>query len=227
MAASGVDGAPAVLVMARAPRRGEVRRALEPVLGLDGCLALQAVLLTEAVRWGSEFAPGAVHVAHDPPDSGPELRALLGPGPVLFPQNGDGISGRLTDAVGRVFGRGHGGPLLIAWPDLPRFGAEVAAAALDDLDAGCDVALGPAFDGGFYLVAVSRPLPALFGLPEHVWRSADAMTMGLTAARESGLEVGILRAERALHRPADVRAALADPTLPEPIARVLKRAQLD
>jgi glycosyltransferase A (GT-A) superfamily protein (DUF2064 family) len=227
MAASGVEGGPAVLVMARAPRRGEVRRALESVLGLDGCLALQAVLIGEAVRWGLEFAPGAVHVAHDPPDAGRELRALLGPAPILFPQNGDGISGRLTDAVGRVFGRGHDGPLLIAWPDLPRFHAEVARAALDDLKAGCDVALGPAFDGGFYLVAVSRPLPALFGLPEQVWRSADAMTMGLTAARESGLEVGILRAERALHRPADVRAALVDPTLPEPVAKVLRRAQLD
>ena len=53
------------------------------------------------------------------------------------------------------------------------------------------------------------------------------MTMGLAAARDAGLEVGILRAERALHRPADVRAALADPTLPEPIARVLRRAELD
>jgi hypothetical protein len=103
----------------------------------------------------------------------------------------------------------------------------VAAAALEDLRTGCDVALGPAFDGGFYLVAVRRPLPALFGLPEQVWRSADAMTVGLTAARDSGLEVGILRAERALHRPADVRAALVDPTLPEAVGKVLKRAQLD
>jgi hypothetical protein len=230
MPAPDVAAAPAVLVMARAPRRGEVRRALEPVLGLDGCVALQAVLIVEAVRWGLEFAPGAVHVAHDPPDAGPELRALLETmpaRPMLFPQNGDGISGRLTDAVGRVFGRGHGGPLLIVWPDLPRFRPELAAAALEDLRSGCDVALGPAFDGGFYLVAVSRPLPSLFGLPEQVWRSADAMTMGLTAARDAGLEVGILRAERALHRPADVRAALVDPTLPEPVAKVLRRAQLD
>jgi hypothetical protein len=53
------------------------------------------------------------------------------------------------------------------------------------------------------------------------------MTMGLAAAQDAGLEVGILRAERALHRPADVRAALADPTLPEAVGRVLRRAQLD
>ncbi len=45
--------------------------------------------------------------------------------------------------------------------------------------------------------------------------------MSVAAVREAGLEIGLLRAERALHRPADVRAALADPTLPEAIRRVL------
>jgi hypothetical protein len=47
------------------------------------------------------------------------------------------------------------------------------------------------------------------------------MGMALAAARETGLEVGILRAERALHRPADLRAARADPTLPPELARIL------
>jgi hypothetical protein len=47
------------------------------------------------------------------------------------------------------------------------------------------------------------------------------MTIGLAAARDAGLELGFLRAERALHRPADVRAALADPLLPEDMARIL------
>jgi glycosyltransferase A (GT-A) superfamily protein (DUF2064 family) len=222
------SGGPAILVMARAPRRGEVRRALEPVLGLGGCVALQAALIQEAARWSRGVAAahdGVVHIAHDPPDAGPEIRALVGPEPLLFPQNGDGISGRLADAAGRVFSRGGGSPLLIVWPDLPHLRPEHATTALSDLAEGCDVALGPAYDGGFYLVAIPRPMPALFGLPEQSWRSADAMAMGLAAARDAGLEVGILRAERALHRPADVRAALADPTLPEPIARVLQRAR--
>ena len=42
---------PAVLVMARAPRRGEVRRALEPLLGADACLALQSLLIVRTVEW--------------------------------------------------------------------------------------------------------------------------------------------------------------------------------
>ena len=117
-----------------------------------------------------------------------------------------------------------GGPLLIVWPDLPRFRTAHATGALDDLNTGCDVVLGPAIDGGLYLVGIRRPLPDLFALPEQSWRN-DVMGVALTAIRDVGYEVGILRAERALHRPADVRAALADPLLPGDVATILRRGR--
>jgi uncharacterized protein len=211
---------PAVLIMARAPRPGEVRRALEPLLGRDGCLELQSALIAHAAAWAREIS-GAIHVAHDPPDSGAELRRLVGADAVMFPQNGEGIAGRLADASARVLARAAG-PLLIVWPDLPRLRMAHAVGALDDLQSGCDVVLGPAIDGGLYLVGIPRPLPELFALPEQTWRS-DVMGVALTAIRDVGYEVGILRAERALHRPADVRAALADPLLPGDIASILRR----
>ena len=221
----GANTRPAVLIMARAPRRGEVLRALEPLLGADGCVALQSALITEAVRWAHEVAPGCVHVAHDPPDAGRELRALAGADSALFPQNGDGITGRIADAAARVFSRSNG-PLLIVWPDLPAFRPAHAFATFDDLHAGCDLVLGPVIDGGLYLIGFSKPLPSLFTLSEQVWRNPDVMAMTVAAVREAGLEIGLLRAERALHRPADVRAALADPMLPEAIRRVLLGGRL-
>jgi glycosyltransferase A (GT-A) superfamily protein (DUF2064 family) len=216
-------GSTAVVIMARAPRRGEVHRALEPLLGADGCVALSSTLIKAAADWGREVAPGAVHVAHDPPDAGRELRPLVGEDAILFPQNGEGIAGRLADAAARVFGRG-GSPILIVWPDVPRLRAEHAAGALADLAAGCEVVFGPAVDGGLYLLGIPRPLPALFALPEALWRSSDVMSLAGAAARELELQIGVLRVERALHRPADLRAALADPLLPPPLARVLRRA---
>jgi uncharacterized protein len=216
-------GEPAVLIMARAPRRGEVRRALEPLLGQDGCVALQSSLIAHTASWAGKVAPNAVHVAHDPPDGGRELRALVGDTASLFPQNGDGIAGRLADAAARVFSR-NAGPLLIAWPDLPRLRPEHAFAALDDLQSGCDAVLGPVIDGGLYLLGIPRPQPKLFALPEQSWRSPDVMMLGVAAARDAGLEIGILRAERALHRPPDVRAALADPLLSSELGRILRRA---
>lgn len=213
--------APAVLIMARAPRRGQVRRALEPLLGVEGCVALQSALIVQSLSWANEVAPGRVYVAHEPPDAGPEIRKLGSAAGSVFPQNGDGIAGRLADAIGRVSGHSDG-PLLVAWPDLPRLRAEHASAALADLDSGCDLVLGPVVTGGFYLIAISRPLPDLFALPEHAWRSGDAITVGAAAVREAGLEIGLLRIERALHRPDDVRAALADPLLRDDLCRTLR-----
>ncbi len=207
--------------MARAPRAGEVRRALEPVLGREGCLELQAKLIVDAAAWARKIGASALHVAHDPPDAGAELRRLIGGDALVFPQNGEGITGRLADASARVLAR-SGSPLLIVWPDLPRLRTAHATAALEDLDSGCDVVLGPAIDGGLYLVGIGRPLPELFALPEQTWRG-DVMAVALTAIRDVGFEVGILRAERALHRPADVRAALADPVLPEDVRAILRR----
>lgn len=212
--------ASAVLIMARAPRRGQVRLALEPQLGAEAAVALQAALIAQATTWAQAIAPGHVHIAHDPPDAGPELRELAGEDVSVFPQNGNGIAARVAEAVGRVFAR-RNGPLMIVWPDLPRLRPEHATGALDDLADGCDVVLGPVIDGGFYLIGISRPQPDLFGLPESVWRSSDAMTLAIAAARDAGLEIGLLRAERGLQRPADVRAALADPLLPDQIRRIL------
>jgi glycosyltransferase A (GT-A) superfamily protein (DUF2064 family) len=211
----------AVLIMAPAPRKGQVRLALEPVLGADGAVALHAALIAQAAAWAHEVAPGQVYVAHDPPDSAPELRELVGDATV-FPQNGNGIAGRVAEAVGRVFARREG-PLLVTWPDLPRLRLELASAAVGDLEDGCDLSLGPVIDGGFYLVGISRAIPELFALSEQAWRSSDAMTLAAAAGRDAGLEIGILRAERGLQRPADVRAALADPLLPDAIRRILVR----
>jgi glycosyltransferase A (GT-A) superfamily protein (DUF2064 family) len=213
---------PAVLIMARAPRRGEVRRALEMLLGLDGCVALQTALLLEALRWARSMNPREIYVAHDPADAGRDLQRLAGDDAIMFPQNGDGIAGRMADAVARVSSHSTG-PILIVWPDLARFSEHHSMAARLDLSGGADLVLGPVFDGGFYLVALARPLPALFALPEQVWRGPNSFNQVLIAATRTGLEVGVLRGERALHRPADVRAALADPLLPEAVARALGR----
>jgi hypothetical protein len=211
----------AVLVMARVPRRGEVRQALEPLIGQDGCLALQTALLLQTLAWARALSPRLLGVAHEPADAGRELQRLTGPDVMLLPQNGEGIAARVADAVARMHAHSPG-PMLVLWPDLPRLLPYHAQAVYGDLRAGADIVLGPVFDGGFYLIALARPLPRLFALSGQVWRGRDALQNVLDAVARAHLQAGVLRSERALHRPADARAALADPLLPEPIARALR-----
>jgi glycosyltransferase A (GT-A) superfamily protein (DUF2064 family) len=220
--AIGDGSGPSVLVMARAPRRGEVRRGLAEMIGADGCVALQMVLIQQAIAWGRSLAPRGLFLAHEPADAGREMRAVVDEDVAIFPQNGEGIAGRLADAAGRVFTRVRG-PLVILWPDVPRLRPEMAEAVRADLDDGVDVVLGPLFDGGFYLIALSRPMPALFTLPEQIWRAADPVALGIGTALGGGAEVGLLRAERPLRRPADARAALVDPLLPREVGHALRR----
>jgi hypothetical protein len=184
---------PAVLMPAPAGEEAEGARELRALLGPERAAALAAALQSEAEGWANEVAPGRVHAAEGP----------------------------LAEATARVLA-GHRGPLLVIWAVLARFRPEHAAGALGDLDAGADLVVGPVIDGGLYLLGLARPLNELVDVPDERWLGAEAMAAGLAGAAEAGLEVGILRAERALRQPADVRAALADPLTPNQIGRILR-----
>jgi glycosyltransferase A (GT-A) superfamily protein (DUF2064 family) len=170
---------------------------VEPLLGSERVAELRAMLCAQAWAWAREIAGDDVD------------RAVGGE--------------TLAEAVGRVFA-GREGPLLVVWPWLPKLRREHASGALDDLEAGCDVVLGPVIDGGLYLLGLARPVSELLSLPDERWQDPDVMTLGFAAARDAGLEVGILRAERALRKRSDVRAALVDPLLPEAVRRILTTA---
>jgi glycosyltransferase A (GT-A) superfamily protein (DUF2064 family) len=194
----------AALVVARGALGGEPPDRLAETLGASRAGEVQALLLERALGWAREAAPGRVSVL---------VRERVGvPGARTLIANGAGPTGRLANAALLAL-QGGDGPLLIAWPDLPVWHEDHASAALDDLAAGCQIALGPVFDGGLYLLVMARPLPALLSRPVREWRGADALGIAFAAAHRAGLEAGMLRAERGLRTPEDVRAALADPLL--------------
>jgi uncharacterized protein len=213
-----------VLLVARDPGAEPLRPELAELLGPARYAALEGILLARAAAWAAAVAPGRVHVAFEPDGAESAVRPLVGAGAELLPQTGQGASRRVAAAARDVFDAGDG-PVLVVWPELPRWRAEHAAGALDDLGDGCDVSVGPVFDGGFYLLALARFVPAVFELPEDGWRHPEAMGQLLTAAHQAGLDAGLLRAERALRRPADIRAFLADPLVDDELREVLDSAR--
>ncbi len=160
-------------------------------LGVVRAAAVQGVLRDRALAWARGIAPG---------------------GRVLSAEPGE----ELVTAAQRAFS-GFGGPLLIAWPELPVWRPVHGDGALADLADGCGVAVGPIFDGGFYLLAFAEPLPALLEVP----RSLDAMNRAFVAAHDAGVGIGLLRPERGLRSAGDVAAALADPLLDDELRGLL------
>jgi hypothetical protein len=153
---------------------------------------LEQELAGRARRWADELAPGGV-----------------------FP-----ASGGVGEAVAGLFAGGEG-PVLVVWPELVRWRPDHATGALDDLADDCEISVGPMFDGGFYLVAFARLVPALVDLPDDAWHTRDPIGLAADAAQRSGRSIGLLRTERGLRTPADVSALLADPLVDDELRGLL------
>jgi uncharacterized protein len=111
----------------------------------------------------------------------------------------------------------HRGPVLLAAPDVPGLDAGVARDALDDLAAGCDVAVGVTHDARPYVIAAPNADSELL---EFV--GASLRDGVLTAFAGRGLTLGMLRHERRLASAADARALAIDPLAPADLAGLLR-----
>lgn len=211
--------AAAAIVIAKAPRPGLCKTRLEPLLGADGCAALQAELVRRAAAWAA--AVGTPYVAFTPADAREEIAALAPQGTRLVEQSEGDLGDRLAAATGFVLDE-HGGPVVLIGVDTPQIKPEVGRQAIEDLLSGVDVTFGPAADGGYYLVGLNEKHPEVFDLPTEKWGGAEVFELSLAAAHAAGLQLAMLRAERDLDDEEDARAMLADPLTPPEIAALLR-----
>lgn len=207
--------------MAKAPRPGSVKTRLEPLLGREGCASLQAELIEVASGWAAQVAPGQAYVACGPDTAAvDEVGARAAPGAVLFADGEGDLGDRLAAATARVLAA-HPGPLVVVGTDMPLLRKADAGAAERALDQGADVVFGPAIDGGYWLVGLAAPLPALFELGEE-WGGPRVLERSQALAAGLGARTGLLEERRDLDDPADAHALLAHPDLPTRVAEVLR-----
>jgi hypothetical protein len=178
----------AIVVMAKAPRSGEVKTRLSPPLSPGECAALAACFFADVTMAAAALVP-TLFVAYSPAGGRDVLASLL-PSRVAarwLEQRGADLGERLAAATGEVFARGFG-PIVVVGTDSPTLPPEHVAAAIRALEAGeADVTLGPADDGGYYLVGLRRTAPRLFervewGTPrvyEQTARNARALSLRL------------------------------------------------
>ena len=93
--------------------------------------------------------------------------------------------------------------VVVVGTDAPGVTREVAEEAFGKLD-GADLVLGPATDGGYYLIGMSRPLPGLFQTIPWSTEQVLEATLGGLGEKGPGLRLWITDATSA------IRAEVAD-----------------
>jgi rSAM/selenodomain-associated transferase 1 len=195
----------ALIVFVKHPEAGRVKTRLEPLLGPESAAILYRVL-AEAVLQATVPLPGEYEtlVFYAPEESGPAMRAWL-PGMRLLPQSGQDLGARMSAAFARAFERGAG-RVAIVGTDSPTVTRATVVTALDALDH-ADVVLGPAEDGGYYLLALSAPQPALF--QDIAWSTSSVLEVTQIRASSEGLTVHRLPVLRDIDTPEGLRAEWA------------------
>lgn len=181
----------ALIVFVKHPQPGAVKTRLAAAIGPDAAAELYRTLV-EHVLEATAPAAGEYErfVFFDPEGALSQMRAWL-PGTRLLAQCSGDLGARISDAFARAFGRGAERVALVG-TDIPDVSRETVREALAALDA-ADVVIGPARDGGYYLVALRAPRPELFAdipwsTPTVVEETrARAAAEGLTARELSPL----------------------------------------
>ncbi|MFE9237978.1 TIGR04282 family arsenosugar biosynthesis glycosyltransferase [Streptomyces sp. NPDC007007] len=219
MSATAHRGTPSILVMAKEPRPGTVKTRLHPLLGPLRCAELQAGLIRHTLELATVHTP-RTYLAYAPADGGDAIGTTTPAGVRLRFQRGEDLGGRLAAAVADAFADGAG-PLLVIGTDAPTLTGDHLTAAFAALESH-DVVLGPALDGGYYLIGLRAPHTTLFALDADVWSTDRVLTATRRAARREGLSVELLCPLRDLDTPEDATALLVDPALPAPIAALIQ-----
>lgn len=148
-----------VLFFARAPRSGEVKTRLAADVGQQEALEIYRELGSQVI--GQIAAAASITVWCEPADGIDETRAWLGDLCYRGQPEGD-LGVRLAYAFDAHFNAHPSEPAIAIGADAPGVDAGVIARTGDALRTS-DVVIGPASDGGYYLIGLSRRLPELFG----------------------------------------------------------------
>ena len=187
--------------MAKAPRPGKVKTRMCPPLVPEEAMAMSAAFLrdiTGNIALAAETAPLHGFVAYAPLGLEHLFDGLLAPGTRLVLADGTGAGETGVEGFGQcllhaargLFTQGYGAVCLLNAdsPTLPTDLLRRAALALLRPGTGAARAvLGPAEDGGYYLLGMTAPHATLF---ERVsWSTERVVGETRARVREAGLEL--------------------------------------
>lgn len=189
------------ILFTRYPKVGKVKTRLIPALGPEGACELHrrmTELALNQLRELSGLRPVSIEVRFE---GGHEdlMREWLGTDLGYFPQHQGDLGIRMERAFQESFQSGFESVVLFG-SDCPEQTADILRKAFEGLKDN-DLILGPARDGGYYLIGLKNPHPLFTDVP---WGSAEVFNLTREKAKTLGLKVLLLETLQDIDRPEDL-----------------------
>ena len=200
-----------VVILTKSPQPGRVKTRLIPALGAEGAArfhrALVDITLDKVRRSG---LPAMVSLAGSPDE--PFAASIRAQGFAIEPQVSGDLGARLRHAM-----RGPGRRIAIG-TDCPLFSPQTLQDAAERSDT---LVIGPASDGGYWMLATDTPQDHLF--TDIPWSTAQTCSVTLQRAAEQGLRVELAPEQDDIDTPADLQRLLRDPRCPPSLQALAPR----
>jgi rSAM/selenodomain-associated transferase 1 len=178
------------IVFAKEPVPGEVKTRLTPPLAPEQAATLYTAFVEDTVATVARAAdPGDRKVISAPNGPGPILTAIAGRhGFLTGDQQGDDLGARMRNAIAGEMSLGASAVVIVG-SDSPTMPLDSLTRARELLRRKGAV-LGPAGDGGYWLIGAAGGIPDLFeGIR---WSTRDVLLATLERARAHAIELGLL-----------------------------------
>lgn len=191
-----------LIVFVRFPEPGKSKTRLIPSLGPAGAAELHRQMVEHTLQWARklrERIPLSIEIRF----TGRPLetfRRWLGPA-FSYAEQGEGDLGRRMHVSFQEAFRGNLKKVILIGTDIPDLSADLVEGALVLLNSS-DLVLGPAEDGGYYLIGLRRAVPELF--QEIPWSTAEVLQKTRQIAEGKRLFYSLLPTLQDVDRPEDL-----------------------
>ncbi len=179
-----------LIIFTRYPEPGKTKTRLIPALGPQQAADLHRQLAEHALNRLKRLIRRrsvSIEICYE---GGNErlMREWIGSDVIYRTQRGQDLGERMAQALREALAEGAEGVVLVG-TDCPGLTAEIAEKAFHALN-DSDIVLGPASDGGYYLVGLKRMVPELFtGIS---WGSAKVLEQTVKVANSLGLSTALV-----------------------------------
>jgi len=188
----------------RYPEPGCVKSRLAAVIGPEEAARVYEKLIRRTLGVAADFKRERpevdIFIFFTPPDKMPQLEGAY-PGPWSFVcQQGSHLGERMEGAIRQGMAWGYSDVLLVG-TDLADLETVDFTDAFQAVENGY-AALGPAADGGFYLIGLNHPCPAVF--QRECWGTTEIFARTERLLLNSGFMVKCLKERRDIDCPEDL-----------------------